>query len=183
MLPDFATMSGARIANDAPHEPEIGRGIDIHHATDKAFHQAPVVTGLMRDLDTLLDERGCARGPRRAVAHIGVELLLDGVLVDEPEYRTAYTRAIAHDGTPIWREPDDPARFAMLISRLRAYGVPDDLRDPAKITHRLARMLAHRPLLAPSPSDLTAIRDALHVYKSRVDVAAETVLRMLRAAP
>ena len=76
MLPDFATMSGARIANDGAHEPAIGRGIDIHHKTDSVFHQLPVVTGLMRDLDTLLEERSCARGPRRAVAHIGVELLL-----------------------------------------------------------------------------------------------------------
>jgi acyl carrier protein phosphodiesterase len=182
MLPDFATMSGARIANDGAHEAELGRGIDIHHATDATFHRLPVVTGLMRDLDTLLLERNCARGPRRAVAHIGVELLLDGVLVDEPTYRDAYTHALTHDGEPVWREPDDPARYAMLIARLRAYGVPDDLRDPASITHRLGRMLAHRPLLAPSPSDLAAIRDALTVYKPRIDVAADTVLRALRAS-
>lgn len=181
MLPDFATMSGARIANDAAHEPDIGRGIDIHHATDATFHQLPVVTGLMRDLDTLLAERGCARGPRRAVAHIGVELLLDGVLVDEHAYRDAYTEALAHEGAPVWRESDDPARYAMLLARLRAYGVPDDLRDPLKIVQRLARMLAHRPLLAPNAADLAAIRDALVVYKPRVDVATETVLRALRA--
>ena len=182
MLPDFATMSGARIANDGAHEPALGRGIDIHHATDSTFHQLPVVTGLMRDLDAILLERGCARGPRRAVAHIGVELLLDGVLVDEPTYRDAYTRALAHDGQPVWREPDDPARYAMLLSRLRAYGVPDDLRDPAKITHRMARMLGHRPLLAPSPSDLSAINSSLALYKPRIDVAAETVLRAMRAS-
>lgn len=182
MLPDFATMCGARIMNDAAHEDAIGRGIDIHHATDATFHRLPVVTGLMRDLDKLLEDRHCARGPRRAVAHIGVELLLDGVLVDEPAYRDAYTRALAHDGQPVWREPDDPARFAVLIARLRAYGVPDDLREPAAITHRLGRMLAHRPLLAPSAADLAAIRDALTVYKPRIDVAAETILRALRAS-
>ena len=47
---------------------------------------------------------GCARGPRRAVAHIGVELLLDGVLVDEPSYRAHYVAAIEHDGYIEWRE-------------------------------------------------------------------------------
>ena len=181
MLPDFATMSGARIANDGAHDRELATGIDVHHATDKAFHQAAVVTGLMRDLDTLLAERGCARGPRRAVAHIGVELLLDGTLVDEPAYREAYTRALAVAPNIVWREPDDPARFGRLIERLRAHGVPDDLREPAKITFRLGRMLAHRPLLAPSPADLRAIGDALAVYKPRVDVAAAAVLRVLRA--
>jgi len=182
MLPDFATMSGARIANDGDHDDELARGIDIHHATDATFHRLPVVTGLMRDLDTLLAERGCARGPRRAVAHIGVELLLDGVLVDERAYRDAYTEALAHDGAPVWREPDDPARFALLMTRLRAYGVPDDLREPVAITRRLGRMLGHRPLLAPSPSDLDAIREALVVYKPRVEVAAGTVLRAMRNA-
>jgi acyl carrier protein phosphodiesterase len=182
MLPDFATMSGARIANDGAHEDGIGRGIAIHHTTDATFHALPVVTGLMRDLDTQLSERGCARGPRRAVAHIGVELLLDGVLVEDSAYRAAYVRAIAHDGEPVWREADDPPRYAALRVRLRSYGVPDDLREPASITHRLGRILAHRPLLAPSPADLIAIRDALGAYKSRVDVAAESVLRALRAS-
>jgi acyl carrier protein phosphodiesterase len=182
MLPDFATMSGARIANDGAHEDGIGRGIAIHHATDATFHTLPVVTGLMRDLDTQLAERGCARGPRRAVAHIGVELLLDGVLVDEPGYRAAYTRAIADDRQPVWREPDDPVRYAALIARLRTYGTPDDLRDPARVTQRLGRMLAHRPLLAPSSEDLVAIRESLGVYKARIDVAAEAVMRAMRAS-
>ena len=178
MLPDFATMSGARIAHAS--DPELAQGIAIHHATDAKFHQLPVVLGLMRELDALLLERGCARGPRRAVAHIGVELLLDGVLVAEPAYRDTYLAALAYDGEPTWREADDPARFAMLIKRLRAHGVPDDLRDPASITLRLGRMLHHRPLLAPSPADLRAIGDALVVYKPRVEVATETVLRAMR---
>lgn len=182
MLPDFATMSGARIDNAGAHEDGIGRGIAIHHTTDSAFHALPVVTGLMRDLDTQLLERGCARGPRRAVAHIGVELLLDGVLVDEPAYRDAYTRAIAHAGTPVWRGSEDPMRFAALIARLRAHGVPDDLRDPANITHRMSRMLAGRPLLAPSSEDMTAIRGALGAYKPRVEVACEAVMRAMRAS-
>lgn len=182
MLPDFATMSGARIDNEGAHADGIGRGIAVHHATDATFHTLPVVTGLMRDLDTHLSERGCARGPRRAVAHIGVELLLDGVLVADAAYRAAYTRAIAHDGQPVWREPGDEARYETLIARLRTHGVPDDLRDPARITHRLGRMLAHRPLLAPSAEDLVAIRESLVLYKSRVDVAADTVLRAMRAS-
>jgi hypothetical protein len=43
-------------------------------------------------------------------------------------------------------------------------------------------MLAHRPLLAPSPADLVAIRSSLALHKPRVEVATETVLRGLRAA-
>jgi acyl carrier protein phosphodiesterase len=181
MLPDFATMSGARVASAAA-DAEVAAGIELHHVTDAAFHQLPAVTGLMRELDALLLAGGCARGPRRAVAHIGVELLLDGVLVGEPAYRDAYTRALAHEPNVTWRDPaDDPARFARLQHRLRAHGVPDDLRDPASITFRLARMLGHRPLLAPSPEDLRVIGGALAEYKARVEIATETVLRGMRA--
>jgi len=180
MLPDFATMSGARIA-PCPDR-EVAAGIDLHHATDAAFHTLPVVTGLMRELGEILDHKGCARGPRRAVAHIGVELLLDGVLVDEPAYRDSFTFALAHEAALSWRNPGDDARFATLLARLRDHGVPDDLRHPHAITHRLSRMLAHRPLLAPSPDDLRAISAALVDYQPRVAVAVDTVLRALKVA-
>ena len=181
MLPDFATMSGAQLAE--PTDEGIARGIALHHATDSAFHQLPPVLALMRELDDRLQAGGCARGPRRAVAHIGVELLLDGVLVEVAAYRDGYLAALEHDtGGLRFREPDDAPRFTALHMRLRGYGVPDDLKRPESIVHRMHRMLAHRPLLAPSAADLAAIRTALVEHKPRVEVAAETVLRGMRAA-
>jgi len=181
MLPDFATMSGARLAE--PSDAEVAVGIALHHDTDRVFHQLPAVLALMRELDERLDRAGCARGPRRAVAHIGTELLLDGVLVDETAYREHYVAGLAHDPTGVrWREPGDDARFAVLLDRLRAHGVPDDLRRTDAITTRLHRMLAHRPLLAPSASDLTAIASSLAAHRHRVEVATDTVLRGVRAA-
>jgi hypothetical protein len=135
----------------------------------------------MRELDARLAALGCARGPRRAVAHIGVELLLDGVLVGEPAYREVYTTALAHDPSGVrWRDDDGPPRFDTLLARLRTHGPPDDLRRTHAITQRLHRMLAHRPLLAPSASDLDAIDRALAAYQPRVEAAADTVLRVLR---
>lgn len=180
MIPDFSTMSGARVAST--EDADVAAGIDLHHATDAAFHVLPVVTGLMRELDDALARRNCARGPRRAVAHIGIELMLDGVLLDELGYREAYERGLAHETAIEWREPGDDARFAALIARLRAYGIPDDLKQPESITFRLSRMLAHRPLLAPSQDDLRAIGAGLIELQPRVAVAAETVLRGMRAA-
>jgi hypothetical protein len=182
MLPDFATMSGARLA-ELHADDGVARGIELHHETDAAFHHLPPVLALMRELDDRLERAGCARGPRRAVAHIGVELLLDGVLVDEALYRDSYLAGLGHDPRGVsWRHDGDDARFAMLLSRLRAHGVPDDLRKPESIATRLHRMLAHRPLLAPSPADLVAIKGALVAHKPRVEVATETVVRALRAA-
>jgi acyl carrier protein phosphodiesterase len=179
MLPDFATMIRARLADAS--DPDVAAGIAHHHATDAAFHGMPAVLGLMRELDERLAALGCARGPRRAVAHIGVELLLDGVLVEEAAYREAYAAGLAHDpGGVCWRDDDAVPRFHGLLERLRAYGVPEDLKKPHAITQRLQRMLAHRPLLAPSPADLVAIDRALAAFQPRVEVAADTVLRALR---
>jgi hypothetical protein len=180
MLPDFESMCGGRVS--ATQDSLVARGIDLHHATDAAFHRLPVVTGLMRELDDELARAGCARGPRRAVAHIGVELLLDGELVDEPRYRAAYLRGIGHDAPLQWRQPNDAARFAVLIDRLRSRGIPDDLREVDAIVQRLQRILGHRPLLAPSLDDQRAIQRALSIFQPRLQVAAATVVRAMQAA-
>lgn len=179
MLPDFATMIRARLGDAA--DEDVAAGIAHHHATDAAFHGLPVVLGLMRELDQRLAALECARGPRRAVAHIGVELLLDGVLVEETAYRDAYAAGLAVDPSGVrWRDDDAVPRFDTLLARLRSYGAPEDLRRPHAITQRLQRILGHRPLLAPSSADLAAIDKALAAFKSRVDVAADTILRALR---
>ena len=74
----------------------------------------------------------------------------------------------------------DPAQDSPRCTRLRSYGVPDDLRSPASIVQRLARVLGGRPLLAPSPADLDAIRTTLTLIEHAV-VAADTVMRGVRA--
>lgn len=181
MLPDFATMSGTRLA--ISDDARIAEGIALHHTTDAVFHHLPSVLALMRELDERLASAGCARGPRRAVAHIGVELLLDGMLVGDAGYRDVYVGALAHETHAVrFRDEDDQPRFAALHQRLHAYGVPLDLQQPDSIVHRLHRMLARRPLLAPSASDLAAIRTSLVDHQRRVEVATDTVLRALRAA-
>src|SRR4051794_21601235 len=101
MIPDFSTMSGARVAST--EDAEVAAGIARHHAGGSAVHQLPVSSCLMRGLDGRLLARGCARGPPCAVAHIGVELLLEGVLLAEPAYRDSYLRGIAYDASITWR--------------------------------------------------------------------------------
>ncbi len=181
MLPDFAGMCGARLADAV--DAAIARGVALHHQTDSAFHQLPVVLGLMRELGARLDAAGCARGPARAVSHIGTELLLDGVLVANAEHRAAYLAGLAADASGVrWREDFGAARFAVVLARLRAHGVPDDLRAVDAICVRLARVLGHRPRLAPSADDLRTIRGALEAQQPRIAVAADSVMRAMRAA-
>ncbi len=181
MLPDFSSMCGARLAPGA--DPTIEAGIALHHATDATFHSLSAFTGLMRELDERLEHGGCAKGPRRAVAHIGVELMIDGVLVADEAYRAAYSSALDVDPAGIaWRNPGDSDRFAPLFARLRAHGPPDDLRRVDSIVMRLARVLAHRPLLAPNAADLRSIHSALTEQQPRITVATDTVMRGMRAA-
>ncbi len=181
MLPDFSVMSGARITSGG--DPQIDRGVALHHATDAVFHTAPAVTGLFRETEARLVARGCRRGPTRAAAHVGVELLLDGVLIDDAGHRAAYLAALATDPAPVtWREDGDDARFATLFARLRAYGVPDDLRRPRAAAERIFRMLAGRKLLAPDAGERAAIADVLEEIAPRVAVAAETVIRQVEAS-
>lgn len=172
-------MSGARVTGTS--DLEVAAGIDLHHATDAVFHQLAPVTALMRELDQRLERGGCARGPRRAVAHIGVELLIDGVLLDVADYRDAYILGLEYEAPLTYRDEGDDVRLDALMTRLRAYGVPEDLRRPEAIMQRLARMLAHRPLLAPSPQDLSVIAIALVEHKPRIEIATDTVMRALRA--
>jgi hypothetical protein len=181
MLPDFAGMIRARLGEQTSSV--IASGVELHHATDGAFHRMPVVVASMRELDERLLAAGCARGPRRAVAHVGMELLLDGVLVDDAAFRASYLDGLGCDASAVrWRDDDAPPRLAMLLDRLRAHGAPVDLRRVDAITRRLARMLAHRPLLAPNADDLRAIELALAEHQRRVQLSADGVVRGLRVA-
>ena len=52
MLPDFETM--VRVPLTEVRDPDIQRGVDLHHRTDETFHQAPAFLAFCaRSLDEL----------------------------------------------------------------------------------------------------------------------------------
>lgn len=180
MLPDFATMCRARL--DPQGDAAIAAGVDLHHATDAAFHRAPAVLGLFREAEARLTARGVRRGPTRACAHVGVELVLDGALLPEPAYRAAFQAGLACDDAVAWRDPDGHARYLALRARLRAQAPPRDLDTGAGVAQRLVRILAGRPLLAPSAAEHHAIAAVMDELVARVAAATPTVLTQVRAA-
>ena len=186
MVPDFAAMTRAKLAQPATTDAAVAEGIALHHRTDAAFHSLPVVLGLMRELGERLAAYGCARGPARATGHIGIELLLDGELASDPSNAHAYISALATESNVLcWDATDDVdgvAAMAQLHGRLLAFGVPHDLQRTESIVHRLQRMLHDRPRLAPSACDLVAMQRAIDDQRHRCVVATPTVLRSLRAA-
>ncbi len=181
MLPDFQTMSGVRAAHIG--DAAIDAGVALHHATDAAFHRLPVFVGLTREVEARLRDGGVSRGPMRAVAHVGVELLLDGTLIEDAGAGARYLAALAHPVAAItWREAGDDGRFARLHDRLRAHGVPHDLARPDAVAHRVLRMIADRPLLRATADEADVIRRELAAIAPRVRVAAPKVMAALRAA-
>lgn len=175
MLPDFASMAGLR-AIEAPGAPAVQAGIEFHHRTDAVFHRAPVFTGLVAEgIDSLIAQ-SLPRGAARAVAHVGVELILDGLILDnhgQPR-RDAYTQALetglteATAGQVTTRalvragaSKGQPARPAAtlpdLLRRLMGAPIPEGYRDPRFVGERLQRILSPRPRLALPEGSLAAV--------------------------
>jgi len=152
MLPDFATMSETRLV-EVDH-PELSAGVALHHRTDRVFHGTSHFVALCRGAVRALLARGLGRGRAHAVGHVGVELLLDGWLVEQREAREAYAAAL-HCGRDQdlgrrirWLDEKGRARWRALRRRLERHGPPEDYRDPTAVASRVERILRGRQRLA-----------------------------------
>lgn len=163
MLPDLLPMAGLR----APPlgEGALGDGIRLHHRTDAAFHDAADFQALSHAALADLQRRGLARGPARAVAHVGVELLLDGCLATEARYGRGYLAALraagvlAVEGRLGLGGPLPWLRFEALRRSLLGRGVSPQHGSPRAVALRLDYALSGRPRLALSPGDLDKVAD------------------------
>ncbi len=152
MLPDFEGMARTRVrgvTSDA-----IVDGVACHHAVDEAFHSAPTFVGSCARSVEMMTARGVPRGPARAVAHVGLELVLDGFIVRTYGPTALYVEALIEGrralGCGELGPIDEPtgAMLTTLLDRLIAYGPPSPTGDVPVITERLVRMLRDRPRLA-----------------------------------
>jgi hypothetical protein len=173
MLPDFATMIGARPPTTA--HAGLEAGMRFHHRTDEVFHRSAAFVELTRAAFAWLLARGVERGQARAVAHVGVELLLDAELTRDEPVRRAYLAAV-ESATPhglgghlSWTSPRDPAGFEALRERLLARGVIAGEADAASVGRRLRQALGSRPRLALDDAAEVIARD--WVVAARRDVA------------
>ena len=85
MLPDFIGM--LRLGRPTVHDLVLARGVAFHHGTDEVFHELPGFQRLSRQAFSWLLERDMPRGPARAVAHMGIEMLLDEVMASDGSAR------------------------------------------------------------------------------------------------
>jgi len=163
MLPDFATMIGARPPRT--EHVDIDSGMRFHWKTDEAFHRSPTFQQLTRQAVAWLSTRGVRSGSALAVAHIGVELLLDASLSGDEGAQRAYLSALdgaAHEELGrylTWASGEQRVRFDQLRARLLERGAIAGDIAPEAVAERLRRALAARPRLALDDAAVLAARD------------------------
>lgn len=183
MLPDFASMCGARLGKH--DHAALAAGIADHHRTDEAFHGAPTFVRLCREEALGLETLGLGWGASRAIAHVGTELVLDGLLLESEATERRYVDAIEaiEWHLPALRfERDGLGRFRELRARLARYGPPHGYRDPLFVRDRLVQILGRRPRLALEDGDAERLAAYMPPMARRVREAADALLRELDSA-
>ncbi len=175
-LPDLAAMGRFRLLGSTT-EPLVEAGIRFHHDTDSAFHGHPWFIATQRRLQEQLQSDGLGRGPARAIAHVGPELLLDGAL--DHESRTAEALA-AIDGVAdrlVGLVPGEhQPRWLEHLDRLHSTSATTDNDDPEAVAARLYRMLARRSRLAFDSTHLSMVAGRLATAQPAIEEKAEPLV-------
>src|SRR4051794_35492034 len=181
MLPDFAGMAGLRLSPVSGPLPLL-QGVALHHRTDEAFHGSPVFLELMDWTTRALTGSGVARGPARAVGHVGVELLVDGELLRADDVAAAYREALTHSERvhELFEDSAQLARWIVLERHLHSHGVPYDYRNTDAVVRRLSRIFADRPRLALDESAERAVRGVLPELQHKVVARLPELLSRVR---
>jgi len=176
VLPDISAILGVRLRrpNDA-----LDGGIATHYATDSAFHASGWFTNQMKICSTRLQAAGVGRGPARAAAHVGVELLLDGAVLgaDDDRFHDVWSQlaspdALVRDAVHGDDRDDWIDRLGQFTTRLDPwrYGEPD------YAAARIQGMLRHRPRLRLEIGHETIVADVLRSIAAGVAADAAQVV-------
>lgn len=184
MLPDFASVLG--VAPPTSRHAELRAGIELHHQTDRAFHQTAVFQGLEQRARVVLADAGVSKGARRALAHVGVELLIDAELVRRAPGWSAFAQALRYGssagcGEALEWSPrtagDASERLARLCSRLAAAEPPGDV---TRIAARLVAALSSRPRLSLRAEEVPVVQAWLAECAPDVAAGLEPLLHQIR---
>lgn len=182
MVPDFATMIGARVPLST--HAEVAGGIRFHHRTDQIFHDSETFRDLSRSARERLRALGVPRPQALAVGHIGVEILLDGALADADARRhyqgaLAAGRDVTVSRSLAWAVPEVEGRFDALLDALASRGVPTETEGLSAF--RIVRALAPRPKLRLDERGEVQVRAWAEEAEGEIRAAAPRLLAELRA--
>ena len=170
MLPDLSAMLGFRIPPSS--DLLVTAGVALHHRTDAVFHETRAFVELSRWARVELSASGMSRGPARALAHIGTEILLDEQLGQDPPTEGAYldalrTAASAAEG----QNSIETSRIRNLAQRLVERGIARSL-EPELVARRLRHALESHPRLRFGETEEPIV--TRWVVNARPRVAART---------
>jgi hypothetical protein len=180
MLPDLGKLAGHRRLVAA--DPQAAAGVAWHHRTDDAFHGSAAFVGLCRDAHASLERDGLPRGAALAVAHVGLELLIDGVLLDDADGQAAYTCALSVDPSALALDHGAVADVRGVVTRMQRFGLPLHYREPEIVARRVVSIVASRPRLAVPPRRIDAVVRWAQDVRGEVERASGPLLTEMRAA-
>ena len=183
-LPDICNIAQVRLQNRSTSE-HVQYGIELHHQTDDAFHAHRWFRDLMAETMDKLTQHGVRRGPARACAHIGPELLLDGALTAQRALMKICEEAFASISnsmpllTPMVADADQEA-WARTLTRLHDAKRPLDYRDPDTVADRMERILRNRPRLSLDKSEVEPVTKALRAMLPTIETDANWLIADLQ---
>jgi hypothetical protein len=184
MLPDLANL--LRVPVPTSRHPGLSAGIRLHHETDHAFHQSQVFGGLEQHARATLSALGLPKGPRRALAHVGVEFLIDEELAQQAPSWAGYTSALRFGSSAAgrsalaWADAQAEQRFTALCQRLMS--IAHVRADIPALLSRLIATLAGRPRLELSHEHAALVSAWLREAAPLVSLGMADLLGELRAA-
>jgi hypothetical protein len=187
MLPDFMTMAGLRLES-VTGDASLERGVAFHHQSDDAFHSAPIFVELMEHAREELEQLGLDSGPAMAIGHVGVELLLDGHLVEQHGVIAPYRAAIdaaGHVEASLrfagLEQAQGADRWRRMAERLANAPVPERYTEPAFVADRLILILSSRPRLAVPAGHAGLVFDWAHRAAPQVARRAPALFAQVEA--
>jgi hypothetical protein len=163
---------GAREATQFD-DPDVRDGARFHVVVDALFHQTPTFIHLNRIALRRLRELGVSRGPARACAHIGVEMLIDAQLVKDQQLLCGYIEGLdaARVDHPIFAPIDEATsrQLERLCAHLSNQGAGVHTTTSERFRARLRHTLQGRPRLAPTPRELEIISNYLCTFDTVAD--------------
>lgn len=169
VLPDLLPMAGVRLDRDAVPD-AVAAGWRAHHRADEAFHSSPAFLTGVSALRTDLRATLLGTGPRRAVAHVGWELLLDDAVADDASLVEVFRSALA-----LGRSVTADVRWQDLLDRFEAIG-PARPASPLVVAQRAQRACSRRPRLAFGDEHLSEVAAVLGEHRPGVLAVGDDVL-------
>lgn len=146
MLPDLASIAGLHPPTRGPAA--LLDGLSHHRRVDVSWHRTAGFHRLVEQGRVRLRAIAVPRGPRRAATHLGVELLLDGILVERPGVHDRVLRALRAGQRTLGQlfPPSGPEIRWMrtAVSHVEEGGLLADYARPFRVAHRVARILRSR---------------------------------------